>query len=374
MKGNKDILFDETVIRVREIDESGAPVQGADLQLVENTTKHNVHATTDKDGIAEFRHVGYGNYEISECFPASGNVENHDRILISVDGTYRNNSEQLPVIRTEMNRLEFKVMDSSGNSLPNAEITLYDSLGNLSQSIRSGEDGMAAFTSLPYGVYKVKMTYVPERYLKSNTEYTITISQQTQYVFSQISSYVCVPKHASFRLINNKGEGVSGAAFTMIDKNTAKEVETVISGPDGSFDFSAFDYGEYLIQETVVPKGTSLVEESEFIIDKTWQANTITVFHTAPDYYEMKSMDNKGSLLPGVKFAAMNPETGHVIFTSADQDGLVRIEGLRFGDYEIQEAAVPEGYEVSREVIRVRVDEYYTPPQTLYIYITRKNE
>lgn len=374
VKGSKDILFDETILRVREVDASGIPVQGADLQLVETSTKHSIHIITDVNGVAEFRGIGYGDYEISECFPAPGNIENNDRVLVSVNGSYRNNTASIPVLHTEMNRMEFKIMDSSGNSLPNAEIALYDSQGNLTQSVRSGEDGMAAFTSLPYGVYKARMTYSPEMYLKSNTEYTITVSRQTQYVFNQISTYVCVPKHAAFRLINNNGEGVSGAAFTMIDKSTAKEIETEISGPDGSFEFCDFNYGEYLIRETSVPEGTSFVEDIEFIIDKTWQANTVTVLRTAPDYYEMKSMDNKGSLLPGAKFAAMNTETGHVIFATADQEGLVHIKGLRFGDYEIQEAGVPEGYEVSREVIRVHVREDYEPPKTLYIYITRKME
>lgn len=53
----------------------------------------------------------------------------------------------------------------------------------------------------------------------------------------------------------------------------------------------------------------------------------------------------------------------------SDEDGIVSIRGLKPGEYFIKEIETLEGYSVSGEIIRLKIDEYYVVPDTLRRFI-----
>lgn len=369
-----EILFAENIVKVLETDKNGNPIQGAEIELRGNVTNYSNRAITDADGIAEFRHVGFDRYTVTESFPAPGNMEAIDQYTINVDGTYRNDTTGIPKFTAEINRLQFKVLTMFGDPYPNAELVLLDSQENSLQSTITDENGMGFFTSVAYGTYKVKMQEIDGDYLRSETEYSIVVSKQTPEVFNEIRTFVCVPRKVRLSLVDNTGAGVAGAEFTLYEKATAIAAEVQRTDANGECTFRNIGYGEYLIWETGVPEGTIHAEEQEIVIDGSWTGYKKSIFTTAPDYYDFVSMDNRGNILAGTAYTITNMETAESFTVKANEKGKVHVSGLVFGQYDIRETEVPEGYTLSGETIHLSIGEDYRPSETDYIFITRKKD
>ena len=79
--------------------------------------------------------------------------------------------------------------------------------------------------------------------------------------------------------------------------------------------------------------------------------------------------DSSGTPLAGVKFR-LEDESGKDLGTyESDQDGLVQIKDLLPGTYFIKEIETLEGYSVSGEVIKLKLDEYYVVPEKLKQFV-----
>ena len=367
VEGTTDLYFDKNVIEIKVTDTDGNPVPSTDLLMKDNATERSIHAITGEDGIARFTQIGFGDHEIVECFPAPGYAPNKSVVRVHMDGLYRN-AESEVVLKTEINRLYFRALDYAGDPIQGVELTLLNSQNSLLQTVVTGEDGKANFTAVPFGKYKVKMSSVPGRYLKSKTVYDLVIGNTDNSVFSQMYSFVCLPKNASFRLVDGKGNGVYGAEFALIDKNDASIVETIKSDTEGRFEFTKYEYGEYIVRETKSPDGTAQVDDYELIVDKEHITNETITLTTSPDYYEFIAIDNKGKPIENILFGIVNTNTQEKNLVSSGPEGHVRFENLRLGSYEIQMEGVPEGYTLSPEKIRLSIDASYTPEQTLYMF------
>ena len=60
----------------------------------------------------------------------------------------------------------------------------------------------------------------------------------------------------------------------------------------------------------------------------------------------------------------LEDESGKDLGTyESDKDGMVQIKDLKPGTYLIREIETLEGYSVSGEVIKLKLDEYYTVPE-----------
>lgn len=367
VEGSAELFYEKNVIEILVTDAQGIPVPSTDLLMTNKATERSIHAITDEKGIARFVQVGFGDHEIVECFPAPGYAPNKSVIRVHMDGLYRNAESEI-VLKTEINRLYFRSLDYTGAPIQGVELTLLNSQNSLLQTVATGEDGTAAFTAVPFGKYKVKMTSAPDQYLKSKTVYDLVIGNSDNQAFARMYNFVCLPKNASFRLVDGGGNGVYGAEFALIDKNDAGIVETVKSDSDGRFEFSKYDYGEYIVRETKSPDGTAQVDDYELIVGKdhiTTEAITLT---TSPDYYEFMAIDNKGNPLENILFGITNVQTNEKHLVSSDVAGMVRFESLRLGNYEIQMEGVPEEYSLSPEKIRLSIDSAYIPDKNPYMF------
>ncbi len=367
ISGETTLLYEENRVRIQVTDAEGNPVPSADILLRNKTTERSEHCITDKNGIAEFTRLSYGEHEITECIPAPGYIHNSSIVRVRVDGVYRN-QENAAVIRTEINKVYFRSLNYKGDPLKGSELTLMNSQGSILQTVMTGEDGAACFTAVPYGRYKVSMSSAPAGYLKSKTVYDLVSGSANTEIYSRMYGFVCLPKNASFQLVDSRNNGVYGAEFSLIDKDDASVAETVVTDASGRFEFTNYDYGEYIIRETGIPAGTSQVDDYELIVDKTHITNGTVVMVTMPDYYEFVAIDNKGNPLPNILFSIKSTETEETVYSTSDETGHVRFKGLRKGKYVIAQDGAPEGYTLSNDTIRLRLDENYMPESTLYMF------
>ena len=133
--------------------------------------------------------------------------------------------------------------------------------------------------------------------------------------------------------------------------------------------FRNFDYGDWIIRETAAPEGYSKMEDIRFQVNDGWKEPKPILCVNIPNHYEFMKTDSSGTPLAGVKFR-LEDESGKDLGTyESDQDGLVQIKDLLPGTYFIKEIETLEGYSVSGEVIKLKLDEYYVVPEKLKQFV-----
>ena len=84
-----------------------------------------------------------------------------------------------------------------------------------------------------------------------------------------------------------------------------------------------------------------------------------------PNHYEFIKTDSSGQPLAGVKFR-LEDESGKELATAeSDKEGIVRFTNLKPGTYLIRETETLEGFTVTGEVIKVKLDAYYAVPESM---------
>ena len=148
-----------------------------------------------------------------------------------------------------------------------------------------------------------------------------------------------------------------------------EKVETAISDKNGVFTFSQFDYGDWIIRETAAPEGYCRMEDIRLHVGDDWTQPEPILCVNIPDHYAFLKTDSSGVPLPGVKFTVEDASGKSIGTYESDEDGIVSIRGLKPGEYFIKEIETLEGYSVSGEIIRLKIDEYYVVPDTLRRFI-----
>ena len=145
--------------------------------------------------------------------------------------------------------------------------------------------------------------------------------------------------------------------------------ETAVSDKDGVFTFHNFDIGNWIIRETAAPEGYSLMEDFHFRVGDDWTQPKPIICVNIPDHYEFIKTDSEGKPLTGVKFRLEDEEGKELGIYESDQDGVVSINGLKPGTYIIREIETLEGFTLSGDVIKLKLDKYYVVPEQMKQWI-----
>ena len=130
-----------------------------------------------------------------------------------------------------------------------------------------------------------------------------------------------------------------------------------------------FDYGDWIIRESKAPDGYSPMEDVRFHVGDGWSQPKPILCVNIPNHYEFKKTDSDGNPLAGVKFRLEDEKGKELGIYESDKDGLVQIKDLLPGNYIIREIETLEGYTVSGEVIKLKLDEYYVSPEKLRQFV-----
>ena len=87
------------------------------------------------------------------------------------------------------------------------------------------------------------------------------------------------------------------------------------------------------------------------------------------DHYEFIKTDSSGVPLAGVKFSLENDGGRGIDTYESDEDGIVRIQNLTPGVYYIKEIETLEGYSLSGEIIKLKIDEFYVVPEEMKRFV-----
>ena len=231
------------------------------------------------------------------------------------------------------------------------------------------ERGLAAFQGIPFGEYTIREIIAPEGYLLCREPITIMIDASYRNREEAVATVTDQEKRMCFRKVNTAGEPLAGAAFQLINAVTGEVVEEAVSGLNGDFLFTRFDYGAWLVHESSAPDGYSPMEDLFVTVDERWTAGQTILCVNLPDHYAFRKTDHQGNPMAGVRFVLLDEAENALREVVSDADGIVSIDGLTPGAYTVREIETLEGFSLSREDMILTVDKSFVLPDEIPAWV-----
>ena len=276
--------------------------------------------------------------------------------------------------------MSVKKVDETGDALAGATFGLFpvDASGVAASvpvmSATSGSDGVATFTNVHWGVYRVKETSAPEGYTLSDTALTVTVDAQHLTVAAGTVTDRPITGTVILTKTSDDGTPLAGVEFALYPVTKGPDGSTTVadvpamralSDANGRVSFDSVRYGMYELRETKGLPGYLTMEKPLGVV-VTADGATIDlgqVVNTAERgaIRLLKTDAKTGDPLAGATFAIYRvEEDGTVAEEPSDTqvsgaDGIVSFENLTVGDYEIRETNAPTGWLVSTDTISAKI-------------------
>ena len=363
-----EIVHDELIytrVTLTKTDITGQKtLSGATIKVKDEQGNVMYRETTDANGQIPQIPVTPGTYTFKEVYAPDGYALNEAEMRFTVDAD--GNVTGDTTIRDDYTRFSLRKVDENGKPLAGVMFGLKKADGMLMMTAKTDAKGMATFEKVPFGTYTLVETRVLPGYLKTDTEIRLTVDGTFVNPKEPIATVTNERQKIRGLKVDTAGQALTGAAFSLINADTGEIVDVAASDEKGEFYLTGFGYGDWIIRETVVPKGFSRVEDVLIHVDEDWKAPNTLLFTDIPNHYEFIKVDEDGCPMEGVKFA-LEDEDGNVLRELASgEDGIVHADDLKPGVYVIREIETQAGYRLTEETIRVVIDENYIALDELF--------
>lgn len=369
VEGKTTLADGYTRFSILKMDSNHKPLPGVEFGLFREDGSQQMAAVSDSNGLVTFEKVPYGSYTVQETKALPGYMKNDTKIPVIVDGTFVNPEKPIAVLENDQSEILIKKVDQNGTALRGAEFGLYDGNGKLVMTAVSGTDGLVRFIGVDYGKYTIRELKAPYGYLVNPDMISFTVDEGFTNSDVPIATVVDQQKKIMCIKSDPSGKPIAGVKFILLNADTMDVVETAVSDKDGVFTFHNFDIGNWIIRETAAPEGYSLMEDIHFRVGNDWTQPKPIMCVNIPNHYEFIKTDSEGKPLTGVKFRLEDEEGTELGMYKSDQDGVVSINGLKPGTYIIREIETLEGFTLSGDVIKVKLDKYYVVPEQMKQWI-----
>lgn len=373
IEGKTAVKDDYTRFSILKVDEHHQPLAGVEFGLFREDGTQQTTAVSDENGLVTFEKIPYGSYTIQETKTLTGYLKNFTKVPITIDGSFVNPKEPIATLENCQAVIVIQKVDQNEVALAGAEFGLYNESGKLVMTAVSDAEGMVRFVGADYGKYTIRELTAPAGYLLSHDIIHVIIDEGYTNSEMPLATVVNPEKKIMCIKTDTAGKPIAGVTFSLYNASTIEEVETAVSDKDGVFTFHNFDYGDWLIRETAAPEGFCKMEDVRFHVGDDWKEPKPILCVNIPNHYEFAKTDSSGNPLAGVKFRLEDEDGKELGIYVSDQDGMVSITGLKLGTYLIREIETLEGYSISGEVIKLKLDEYYVAPEKLKQFVNYTN-
>ena len=362
-----------TPITITKTDITGAEkLPGALIEVYDKDGNVIYKEYTDKNGELPDIPVVPGTYTFKETYAPSGYALNVavKTFTVSADGKVTGDT----VIKDEVNKVTLKKVKDNGEILPGAVFGLFDAKNTKIQEATADKDGMVTFSKIPYGTYTIQELSAPHGYHPSSEKWTVTIDGTYVNPTKLLATVTNKPAPGRIKILKQDEldkHVIAGVQFDIYevgaDGKPGDLVAKMTTGKDGIAESPDLFPATYFVQEHANPEG---------YVDDLW-SETITV---GMDEVITRTVNNKpiqgkirivktdsetGNPLPGAVFTVTRvsglpshngDNNGEIVAViTSGKDGIAETPLLTWGEYEITETSVPEGYLDEGYAVRVRI-------------------
>ena len=243
-----------------------ATLVGAKYNVINSSGSVVATLTIGNDNTAITGHLPLGTYTIKEVSPSTGYYLNDTSYTATVNSsdtvsiTVKEDVIKAPIKVSKVDS-ETKTCKASGMAtLSGAVYEVFDSNGNLVDTITTGNDCSATSKYLPYGKYTVKEKTPSTGYYIDENTYDVNINDGNVKVVTStenvIKGRIKVNKiDSETKTCKALGQAtLVGAKFDIKDHNN-NVVDTITIGDDCTATSKYLPYGKYTIVETKQPTG-----------------------------------------------------------------------------------------------------------------------
>src|SRR5690625_2110542 len=344
-------------VELLKVNENGDALEGAVFELQDedgNTLQKDL--TTDSDGKLFVDDLKPGTYQFVETKAPFGYQLDDTPIEFNIEF---NQQETLEVeVENEYTPATFELTKTGedGNLLAGVEFELQDEDGNtIEESLTTNENGILTIDGLNPGNYQLVETATINGYdlIDDPIPFEIGLGQdtKTEVTFENPLSTGSV----ELLKVNENKDALEGAVFELQDEDGNTLQKDLTTDSDGKLFVDDLKPGTYQFVETEAPFGYQLDDTPiEFNIEFNQQERIeIEVKNEyTPATFELTKTGEDGNLLAGVEFE-LQDEDGNTIEENltTNEDGILTIDGLNPGNYQLVETATIDGYDLIDEPI-----------------------
>lgn len=245
--------------------------------------------------------------------------------------------EELPGIKV------IKTSAADGSPVENAVYSIEGVTCAFSTSVSTGPDGSALVEDLPAGVYIVREESVPEPFVRTASEQTITL-RPGKISEARFEDYTRPGLEIVKKNIAD-GSPIEGVTY-QVRQIDGDFQDTVVTDSEGKA-FLEVDPGSYEISEVHVPSHVILSEIPQTISLEPGVTRTVRFFNAVkPSLTLSKTEVGTGTPIPGTVFSLTGIDSDYQDEWVTGEDGTVS-GYVGPGSFEVEEISVPDPYYIS---------------------------
>ena len=239
----------------------------------------------------------------------------------------------------------------SGKPIAGTVFSVKSVTGSYSTSVTTGTDGSATLSAIPAGVYVVREESVPEPYIVTNTEQTVTLrpgkTSEVTFVDSEKPGLEIVKKNIA------NGEPIEGVTFR-IEQIDGSFSTSATTDNHGRIFLESIPVGSYKVTEINVPSHVILCPIPQEVALKPGETSTVTFFNALKPSLEIRKLDSvTGDPVKGAKFqiwyGSNHTDTGELNDLGtyfSDASGKIILPEIKDGWYKVTELEPASGYAI----------------------------
>ena len=254
-----------------------------------------------------------------------------------------------------------KIAGDTRLPLSGCTFNVFDSNGNLLDTITSDENGLATTRVLPYGQYTLIETQAYVGYALAEPQ-TVWIDLQPDETtgLSNVEITVENMKKARieiYKLTQDTQTPMQGVVFGIFARGTDERVATLTTNAEGRAEVY-ISQGDYEIRELQTNGGYAL-ESEPILVTADWAAVYRYEITNEKTRVTLNKEDGlTGEPLPGAEFTVLDQSGVEVYRGITDENGQVIIEGLMPGTYTYTETVAPIGFARDKSTFTFELDAY----------------